>query len=109
MPAVPPVKFFAFHNTKEGVATCASEMRQKSLVETQQAASLPAFVFDSVSIGWMKASRPERSIQRSILNRLCDVFWCEGGYAIEVGDRSCYFQDAVVRAGGKPLLGHRSL
>jgi hypothetical protein len=49
-------------------------------------------------------SRPERSIQRPILNRFGDVFGLKAGGAFEIGDSAGYLQDAVVGAGGKALL-----
>ena len=52
------------------------------------------------------ALRPERPIQRSVLDGFRNVLWFDWADSIEVSDGSGNFQDAIVGAGRETLLGH---
>src|SRR4030088_172622 len=51
-------------------------------------------------------SRPERGVQRSVLNRLGNVFRLKLRDSVEVRNRARDFQDAVMGASAEPLLRH---
>src|ERR1700730_261235 len=51
-------------------------------------------------------SRPKRAVQRSVLNRLRDVFRLKPRNSVEVRNRARDFQDAVMGAGAESLLRH---
>jgi hypothetical protein len=51
-------------------------------------------------------SRPERAIERPVLNRFGDVLWFELGNSLEISDGARDFQDTVMGTGTEPLLGH---
>lgn len=50
--------------------------------------------------------RPVGAVERAVLNSFGDVFGLNEGSVFDIGDRAGDFQDAVVRAGAQPLLGH---
>src|SRR6202158_1858200 len=51
-------------------------------------------------------SRPKRAVQRSVLNRLRDVFRLKLRNSVEVRNRARNFQDSVMGASAEPLLRH---
>src|ERR1700730_16573831 len=51
-------------------------------------------------------SRPERAVQRSVLNRLRDVFRLKLRNSVEVRNRARNFQNPVMGAGAESLLRH---
>jgi len=51
-------------------------------------------------------SSPERPIKRPVLDGFRDVFWLNCLPSFKIRDRPGDFQDAIVGARGKPLLGH---
>ncbi len=56
-----------------------------------------------------RMSRPKRPIQGAVLDGFGDVFGLKGDLALQIGDGSGDFEDAVVGAGGESLLNHGAL
>src|SRR5438445_11558874 len=53
--------------------------------------------------------RPERPVQRPVLDRLRNVLGLDRGRAFQVGNRPRYFQYPVMRPGRHAVLGHGTL
>src|SRR5262249_13074127 len=54
-------------------------------------------------------SRPICAVERTVLNRLGNVFRLQRRFRFQVCNRPRHFQDAIVRTRAESLLGHRPL
>ena len=65
-------------------------------------------IFPTVQSLWDLAGtlRPIRAVQAAVLDRLRDMLGLKVWSIVQIGDRSGYFQDAVVGSRAQALLGH---
>jgi hypothetical protein len=88
------------------------ERRASSPVQSAPALSCSRGEEDGSALGGRgrpslhRTSRPKRPIQRSVLNLLSNVPRFKLRNSVQVGDRACDFQDAVMGARAEPLLRH---